>query len=724
MRRLFGTIGLTYLTVLTVAFYLYEPAVLWTLVGLAAVGTGIGAVLTLRNRLYGRSILAAGISIAAAVLSIFLYQNIVYQPTIEKYSDKEITFKGYLYDEVFLESNKLILPLQTEEINGEPASVKIEITVYGTADVLDFDCVEGRLTPETATYSRMLSDKCFFTAEQDARFELHRTGETHATPYQWAVAARKAVRKVFDRMLSRSSASMCRAIALGDQSTMSKSARHDFRRTGTSFLIVVSGMHLSVLTGLLYFFISKLKLPRLILCLLMIAIIVSFAAVTGFTHSVMRAGIMLSIAHCRGVIHRKNDSVNSLGIAALVLSIGNPFIVGDLGVLMSFSTTLGIVLWADKIHLWIDNTLRISRIRIRFIRRCLSWWTNLISVSVSAALWVTPIAMLFTERISTMVIPVSVITSPIASLILILSLPLTILYYVPFTLFLAKLVALGIHVLCSLLFSINSVFASLPFATVTTDKSYWYVWMAVTAALVLVGYLLSEKKRYIPLAVGISALTLLTGWSIATLTDSHPTEVYLSQSTRGLSIAVGKDDNLSLLACGGTGTYQERLLDKAYSYSDTADFVIIPNQQNYAAYDKMLREHLTISNLLLNGRSDETADCYRLEKNETLTLRLNADTLDRVMNISGITFQYLTIGDRSLLFVPHYGDISKLPEEYRTADVVVMDYVSYHAELLDCQRLIYTGQLNKRYRKYADLLREIADEVEILNRNQLSIYFE
>ena len=50
-----------------------------------------------------------------------------------------------------------------------------------------------------------------------------------------------------------------------------------------------------------------------------------------------------------------------------------------------------------------------------------------------------------------------------------------------------------------------------------------------------------------------------------------------------------------------------------------------------------------------------------------------------------------------------------------------MDYVSYNAELLSCRTLIYTGQQNKRYDKYAQLLEAISDEVVLL-KNETYVF--
>ena len=130
------------------------------------------------------------------------------------------------------------------------------------------------------------------------------------------------MRKAIGRLMTHDSASISRAVLLGDKYALSKSARHDFARTGTTFLIVVSGMHLSILCGFIAFLLKLMRVKRLFRAAAVAAIVIGFVFLTGFSRSVIRAGIMTVIA-CGGmVIHRKSDSLNSMGVAALALGKG------------------------------------------------------------------------------------------------------------------------------------------------------------------------------------------------------------------------------------------------------------------------------------------------------------------------------------------------------------------------------------------------------------------
>ena len=722
MKRLLGTIGLTYLTVSAAAFFLPETAVFLLAAGLSAAVCGL--ILTVRKTEKGKTVLISGLSAVMALLCLFLYQNYIFQPVINNYSDKEIYFKGYICDEILIGGKTTVVPVQTEEIDGEKADVRINLTVYGYLDAEEFDCVEGRLFAAANKSKNLISKGFFLSASDGEGFELRSTGEKHSSLYSLAVKIRMKCKSALTKLLNRDSGALCKAILLGDKYGLRKTLKHDFERTGTSFLIVVSGMHLSVICGLIGFLLKRMRIPRIPGFVVLLIVVIGFAAVTGFPRSVIRAGIMVILAYGGDIVHRKNDSINSLGAAALIIALPNPFVVGDTGVLMSFSATLGIILWSQKIILCLGNALRVRSIKPRILRWTAEFLINLIAVSVSAALWVMPILTVFFGRIPLLVIAVSIITSPLAGVILVLSLIMVGLYFIPYISVLAKPTAVILNFLCGLHLNINSFFASVPFSSVRTEEPYFFVWLGVTFALIAIGYIIHAGKKYLIASILISAAVLGTGWSLRILTDTHPTEIYLKQSFRGLTAGVGKDGKLSLLCCGGNGRYSDSVIDELYAYSGVIDNTVIPNRINYSSYLTMLEEHFELKNTFVNEKFSaeipEEAD-FELPSDSRLSIRLNSDTVDELINIDDILYQYVKSGKHTLLFVPHYGDIEKLPEEYRTAEYVIMDYVSYNAELLSCRTLIYTGQQNKWYDKYAQLLEAISDEVVLL-KNETYVF--
>ncbi len=116
------------------------------------------------------------------------------------------------------------------------------------------------------------------------------------------------------------------------------------REAGVLHCIAVSGMHLSFLVSFLAILLGRGKHSSFV-C---IPVILLFMAVTGFTPSVVRAGIM-QLALCVSVLlDRDYDNHSALALALGVLTALNPYASHNVGLLLSFLSTLGILLFYEK----------------------------------------------------------------------------------------------------------------------------------------------------------------------------------------------------------------------------------------------------------------------------------------------------------------------------------------------------------------------------------------
>lgn len=713
MRRLFGTIGLTYLTVLTAAFYCNHPVAWAAMAALGAIAVTAGVLLQINKKRVGCSVLVSGVTALLAVLSIFLYENIQYQPVVDTYSDKEISFRGYIADDLIFYDSAVQIPLITEEVDGKPVRLNIHLTVYHTEELAPFDVVEGQLHTIAHDNANLISKGCFLSAYQDEAFQLSATGERRSLPYQTVVWARQKIKNQIDKLLSSDSASLCKAILFGDKYALRPEFKHDFQRTGTSFLIVVSGMHLSVICGFLLFLLRGARVPRLPATIVIVITVIIFVALSGFTRSVIRAAVMIVLSLSDRLFFRRNDSLNALGIAGLVLSVCNPFVVGDFGLIMSFTTTAGIVLWAPTIIEKLTAWLHISCIRFRLLRWFPNFFINLLAVSVCAALWSYPVSALFLGEISPLVILVSLLTSPIACLILIGVLIMLIVSVIPFLTVPLSAVVWVMEFLCSLHLQLNTFFADWRFAKFSVNTAL-AVWLAASCLLVSIGYLIWAKRRYIVFSVMLSAVILTAGLAVEALTKEDETTVLLDRDYKGLTVSVCHNGRMSFLSCGGARHFDGTILDNLFQYGDGADYLFIPNSVNYSSYSEMLIKHfhpqsvitteVTASELSLSGctcPADHSETVYALDDH----------IQDRIIMENNILYQYLTVDETTILFLPHNADVKKLPETYRTADVIIMDFYSSNAELLCCGTLIYTGPENQRYQKNHDTLEAISEEI-------------
>ena len=113
-------------------------------------------------------------------------------------------------------------------------------------------------------------------------------------------------------------------------------------------MLAVSGSHIAYIITGFSFLLGKTN--KRFTKIFTIIFLIFFMALTGFTSSVIRACIMGILVLIGGLIHRKPDTINNLGISSLIILIFNPYSIADVGFTLSFAGTIGIVLLNDKIN--------------------------------------------------------------------------------------------------------------------------------------------------------------------------------------------------------------------------------------------------------------------------------------------------------------------------------------------------------------------------------------
>jgi len=68
--------------------------------------------------------------------------------------------------------------------------------------------------------------------------------------------------------------------------------------------------------------------------------IIVLVFITGFSPSVIRAGLMAGMGIIANILHRKSDILNNLAIALLVTLISNPYNINSMSVLLSYGGVL------------------------------------------------------------------------------------------------------------------------------------------------------------------------------------------------------------------------------------------------------------------------------------------------------------------------------------------------------------------------------------------------
>lgn len=715
MKRLFGLIGLTYLSVLAVVYYLYSKLTI-TLIFIGCFALTVLwlvlFVLKKKNSLR-RTLATVSVTALCACLVIILYTNNYFTPLVNKYSSKEVNLTGYICDEVIKTEEYAKYTIQTETVNGADEKIKVQLTSYTDLNISEFEGVNMHCTMYKASSDSLLSDGIFFKTYVDDSFRIEQTGEKHFSLYSFAVTARKAMKFSLESLIKSDYSSMCSAVLLGDKLSLPQNIRNSFSKTGSSYLIVVSGMHMAVIASVGLFLIKKLTKSKFLHFITAFLFVLAFMAVTGFTPSVVRSGIMIIISYSAAIFLRTSDAVNSLGVAALILLLPNPYAVGDVGLILSFSATLGIILWSDKMYNFIISKLELKSKLMKALLR-------LVTASLSASIWVVPISTFFFGRVSPLVLFVSLLVSFAVEGLIVCSLFASVLFMVPFLRFLAYPFALACGLLSKYIIFIVGLFSEIPFSSLNSAKPYFYIWIAVSIALVIIGYLIKGKAKYAACAVSLSFLTLVSGSVVHLMLTKDNVSATVYSVGGGMTVAVKSNDNVSVLSCGGIADKTEEIIEDIAEDYCTVDFTIIPNQKNiYSRYQFELANEFDCSNVLVYDNESKDFEMLSDYDGQTrqsfgndvqFTVNLSENATDTVLSIDGVVYQLLSGKGCTMLIVPSGADISKLPDEYRNADIAVIDSIPKNKDLLNSKKIIYSNTANS-YKENYNSLKEICGDV-------------
>lgn len=199
-------------------------------------------------------------------------------------------------------------------------------------------------------------------------------------------------------------AALARGFVLGEDDGVDAGTREDFRRSGLSHLLAVSGENVTLLALLALPLLAALRIPlreRLVWVLGLIAVYVPLA---GAGPSIQRAGVMGAAGLLATLAGRRASRLYALALALLVTLAVDPGVAGDVGWQLSFAAVLGILLLAAPLREAIASRLGAGR-----WRRALA---EGVAVTVAATLATAPLIAYRFETLSTTTLVANVLAMP------------------------------------------------------------------------------------------------------------------------------------------------------------------------------------------------------------------------------------------------------------------------------------------------------------------------
>ncbi len=167
---------------------------------------------------------------------------------------------------------------------------------------------------------------------------------------------RNAVSRRFHKTTNEHTGSLLDALILGERDGLSNDISMDFRRIGISHILALSGMHLSILTGAVSTLLSIIGIGKIKKIIINSCFVLLYMALTGFSASVTRAGLMLLIMNLLFLLRTEADSFTTLSLAVSIIILFSPSSIYDIGLWLSAIATLGILVYNEFLDYEKENS--------------------------------------------------------------------------------------------------------------------------------------------------------------------------------------------------------------------------------------------------------------------------------------------------------------------------------------------------------------------------------
>ena len=278
-----------------------------------------------------------------------------------------------------------------------------------------------------------------------------------------------------ERFLPQPYGGIAAAMAVGWREDLTPEVQGVFRRAGLSHLLVVSGLHLTLLCGAFLhdrLFWGKLRRTRAVLSAVNVLLLMT---ITGFTPSVCRAGIAAIIYDVGLVFLLPADSLTSLGASALLLGVLNCYAGCDVGLQLSYCATMG-VLFAGTLL----REYKLEHPELPPLRGLLLKGAGLLAVPFFAAVFTLPVQLWQGMPVSGAALPANLLALPLVKPLLYGSILCALLGWLPGLALLQRAVSALVVFFARLLVCAAEFCGTLPFAELSLPGGYsLFVWGAL-----------------------------------------------------------------------------------------------------------------------------------------------------------------------------------------------------------------------------------------------------
>lgn len=295
----------------------------------------------------------------------------------------------------------------------------------------------------------------------------------------YLIKLRLAIADIFENSLDSSKSGLALSILTGDTRTLSDDIYDSFETCGLTHLVAVSGMNISLISLCVYYVLKYLRFGRIVSTAGALISVIVYSGVAGYSKSVMRAAIMMTVVLVAKLINNKADTVNSLGLSVFLVCL-NPFAVTDAGAALTVTAVIGLAVIKPEYDRLIKPKVSVFKILY-----------DGLFASISVMLATVPVVWLFFGKISFISLFANIICIPMAEISMGAAMLLCFVFYIPV---ISEAVCFVLRFFIGALIETSDFFSSrFDFLYVSISDSV--IGVAIAGIILLTGFSLIIKRK-------------------------------------------------------------------------------------------------------------------------------------------------------------------------------------------------------------------------------------
>ncbi|MEJ0024362.1 MAG: ComEC/Rec2 family competence protein [Alphaproteobacteria bacterium] len=242
-------------------------------------------------------------------------------------------------------------------------------------------------------------------------------------------AIRRAVTETISDAAPGQGGAVAAALITGDLSLIAPETTRVFRDSGLGHMLSVSGLHMSLVSGMVYAFLHAMfaLIPALALRFPIrkwaaggaLLVTGAYLVLSGDSVPAQRSFVLIAVALGAILVDRPAITMRGLAIAALIVTLLSPEAVVTPGFQMSFAASAALVA-AFEDHARRRSVLPVATpgLLIGALQHSWDWLFGAMLASAVAGLASDPFALMHFQRITLYALPTNLVATPVTSLII------------------------------------------------------------------------------------------------------------------------------------------------------------------------------------------------------------------------------------------------------------------------------------------------------------------